>query len=635
MGNLSSVCTDKGGSPDLETLFEVRHDKNFDCSIHPSFRSCLHLWRIYSDKDDDTRIRDAPLRVTSLQKFDSKSCYIVLRVENIQTNENKTANPTTTSTVNNNVLSALISSSKEVLTPKGLSLPFGFASFEPLASSSAKQKGVLRHVLYLWNGKDSTDLTRAVALGKSLAIDRLLGTEEKALRLLFSDSQKVAFTEIFSSSDLAKAALDWNHLLFHLETMALPTFDAPQTEKIILPAVNKISPIPSPHSCNGELVKPRSEEIVRSVPKIPPLTVPQKAPTVAAMAIPLLKVPERNDPDQPTRPPSHTFNSFGKGPAIPKLAVPGLPSLPSKDQPAPAPEVKAPIIHPSGYKEDMGVSEKQRKEAKLAFFDKICSKITSDIFLGSQTIAMDKNILKENGVTHILNCAGAVCSNYHPEDFTYKTLYLGDGNQEDIGCMFYDVIDFIENAHQNQGKVFIHCQQGVSRSSAMTICYLMWKNGTIYNDTHKMVKELRGVSNPNTGFMWQLTAWEKRLKGLEGTNPRLYRILPHCKQAPDFIVMKQFPEAKASVLDPRNCFLLHARDRLIIWVGSECPAVLIEAAKKWATRLQKYEKAPETIEQVNQGSEPPTFWQYLGGAPTSEITYTKHGNIEYAISLFT
>jgi len=149
--------------------------------------------------------------------------------------------------------------------------------------------------------------------------------------------------------------------------------------------------------------------------------------------------------------------------SILKLGL-GLPliSIPAREeQPAaPKPEVvKAPIVHASGYREDMGVSEKVRKEAKLKFFDTICSQITSDMFLGSQTVAMDSKKLKDHGVTHILNCAGAVCSNYHPDEFSYKTLYLGDGHQEDIGCMFYDVIDFIEDAHNHQGKVFVHCQQ--------------------------------------------------------------------------------------------------------------------------------------------------------------------------------
>jgi len=301
MGNLSSVCADKGGSPDLETLFEVKNDKSFECAIHPSFRSCLHLWRVYSDKDDDSRIRDVPLRVSSLQKFDSKSCYIVLRVENTQAiqKEPSSSNEKSSSSVSNNVLQSLISSSKEDLTPKGLSLPFGFVSFEPLATSSTKQKGVLRHVLYLWNGKNSTDLTRAVALGKSLAIDRLLGAEEKALRLLFSDSHKVAFTEIFSAADLARASLDWNHLIFHLETIAPPSFEVSQIEKIALPVVAKISPIPSP-ACNGESVKSvrSAEEFTKSPPpKIPMLSnIPQR--NAVSGIIPPLKVPKRDDPDQ-------------------------------------------------------------------------------------------------------------------------------------------------------------------------------------------------------------------------------------------------------------------------------------------------------------------------------------------------
>jgi len=38
-----------------------------------------------------------------------------------------------------------------------------------------------------------------------------------------------------------------------------------------------------------------------------------------------------------------------------------------------------------------------------------------------------------------------------------------DGVREDILCLLYDVIEWIDEAVARNGKVFIHCQQGVSR----------------------------------------------------------------------------------------------------------------------------------------------------------------------------
>lgn len=103
-----------------------------------------------------------------------------------------------------------------------------------------------------------------------------------------------------------------------------------------------------------------------------------------------------------------------------------------------------------------------------------------------------------------MNCASVICKVYHPGKFKYRCLWLLDGREEDITCLFYDVIDFIESARQENGHVFIHCQQGVSRSSAMTIAYMMWKNGKDYASTHSEVKKKRNVSNPNAGFVVQV-----------------------------------------------------------------------------------------------------------------------------------
>jgi len=60
------------------------------------------------------------------------------------------------------------------------------------------------------------------------------------------------------------------------------------------------------------------------------------------------------------------------------------------------------------------------KAGKLRHFDPICSKITDNLYLGSETVAKNKDLLQENGVTHILNCAGSICPVYHPTDFTYR-----------------------------------------------------------------------------------------------------------------------------------------------------------------------------------------------------------------------
>ena len=54
------------------------------------------------------------------------------------------------------------------------------------------------------------------------------------------------------------------------------------------------------------------------------------------------------------------------------------------------------------------------------------------------------------------------------------------------------------------GRVYIHCHQGVSRSSAMAIAYLMYANGWGYEPAYSFVRERRGIASPNAGFIARL-----------------------------------------------------------------------------------------------------------------------------------
>ena len=66
-----------------------------------------------------------------------------------------------------------------------------------------------------------------------------------------------------------------------------------------------------------------------------------------------------------------------------------------------------------------------------------------------------------------------------------------------VRCMLQTAVD-------NGGKVFIHCSQGVSRSTTLLIAYLMWRSEQPYDEVFQQVKAARGVANPNIGFICQV-----------------------------------------------------------------------------------------------------------------------------------
>ncbi|PHT62337.1 hypothetical protein T459_33833 [Capsicum annuum] len=105
------------------------------------------------------------------------------------------------------------------------------------------------------------------------------------------------------------------------------------------------------------------------------------------------------------------------------------------------------------------------RREKIAFFDKECSKAAEHVFLGGDAVAKDKDIIKQNGITHVLNYVGFVCPEYFKSDFVYQTLWLHDSPSEDITSILYDVFDYFEDVREKHGRGFVHCYQGVSWSS--------------------------------------------------------------------------------------------------------------------------------------------------------------------------
>jgi len=57
----------------------------------------------------------------------------------------------------------------------------------------------------------------------------------------------------------------------------------------------------------------------------------------------------------------------------------------------------------------------------------------------------------------------------------YLSLHLKDHVRENIESCFYEAIQFIEQAKSENGRVFVHCVQGISRSTTICLSYLIFK----------------------------------------------------------------------------------------------------------------------------------------------------------------
>ena len=89
-------------------------------------------------------------------------------------------------------------------------------------------------------------------------------------------------------------------------------------------------------------------------------------------------------------------------------------------------------------------------------------------------------------MTHILNVATEVQNSFVGK-IQYKTIKIEDTEEENILDHFEATNRFIDKARET-GKVLVHCMQGVSRSAAFTMAYLMHTNKWNVNQTFKFIK---------------------------------------------------------------------------------------------------------------------------------------------------
>ncbi|BFG24093.1 hypothetical protein CerSpe_103670 [Prunus speciosa] len=97
--------------------------------------------------------------------------------------------------------------------------------------------------------------------------------------------------------------------------------------------------------------------------------------------------------------------------------------------------------------------------------------------------------------------------------------------------ILYDVFDYFEQG----GRVFVHCCQGVSRSTSLVIAYLMWREGQSFDDAFQYVEAARGIADPNMGFACRLLQCQKRVHAFPlspSSLLRMYRIAPHSPYDP-------------------------------------------------------------------------------------------------------
>jgi len=137
------------------------------------------------------------------------------------------------------------------------------------------------------------------------------------------------------------------------------------------------------------------------------------------------------------------------------------------------------------------------------------NEIVDNLYLGSADESDQKEKLQKYQVTHILP-VGIGLERHFPSEFQYfpKSIDVQDSEEEDLLQYFTDCAKFIEEGRKT-GKVFVHCQAGISRSATIVIAYLMQKDQIPYEKARKIVQQKREIIYPNSGFVAQLRLFDK------------------------------------------------------------------------------------------------------------------------------
>ena len=275
--------------------------------------------------------------------------------------------------------------------------------------------------------------------------------------------------------------------------------------------------------------------------------------------------------------------------------------------------------------EDYNLKDGERKKIINEYYSKHLSEILPNfLYLSGYNAAKNKELLDKYKITHIINCAADFCENVFQNDIKYLSFYLKDHAIENIECIFYECIEFIEKVKQKHERILIQCIQGISRSVSIVIAYLIYINKWTYDQAFNYVQQKRTIAGPNFGFAIQLQNFYLRLFESPDKyrfNPKIFAVGSFQLEQSDKIVCRlineSFFKTKDSkgprLFDHRGVFLVIGTKKNYIWIGSKVlPSMkdtYIECSEKYIQLLQKYEHASnEKAIYVNEDQEPKEFY---------------------------
>ncbi|KAI8047558.1 protein-tyrosine phosphatase-like protein [Gilbertella persicaria] len=141
--------------------------------------------------------------------------------------------------------------------------------------------------------------------------------------------------------------------------------------------------------------------------------------------------------------------------------------------------------------------------------------ILPNLYLGAYHNALDTAQLERHRINCIINVACEITIKTIPHHITYHHFAWTHSQQDLAKSEFTRAISLIYQAHSQHQTVLIHCQQGIERSAALVVAFLIHLSSSArvwsLDDTLRFVKTKAPGIRPNMELIYQLREYERSL----------------------------------------------------------------------------------------------------------------------------
>jgi protein-tyrosine phosphatase len=150
------------------------------------------------------------------------------------------------------------------------------------------------------------------------------------------------------------------------------------------------------------------------------------------------------------------------------------------------------------------------------------TEIMEGLVLGTVEGANCNSIIDLFGIKRILTVGKALRKEL-TDRCDYLSISIYDSRNEDIYQFFEKTFQYIDKAFKDKAPIFVHCAEGISRSSTIVMAYLIKKYRWSYVEAYNFVAAKRSVVNPNKTFEKQLIEYHLRINTKVFTDKRFLK----------------------------------------------------------------------------------------------------------------